>query len=115
MNSLKTNNVSKRHNMKTTLSILLLSATSLVMTAPAKAADPCQQVLCLSGVMAGKGVVSGCSGAVGDYFSIIETKHGSFLPDHTAKKRKKQLDKCPAAGADVIEKINNKFGRLRGL
>lgn len=101
--------------MKTTLSILLLSATSLVMTTPAKAADPCQQVLCLSGVMAGKGVVSGCSGAVGDYFSIIETKHGSFLPDHTAKKRKKQLDKCPAAGADVIEKINNKFGRLRGL
>ncbi|EBM5962876.1 hypothetical protein D2B43_18085 [Salmonella enterica] len=101
--------------MKNTLSILLLAASSVVLTAPAKAANPCQQILCLSGVMAGKGVVSGCSGAVGDYFSNIGFKHGSFSPSETAKKRKKELNKCPAAGADVIEKINNKFGRLRGL
>lgn len=101
--------------MKNILSIVLLATSSLVLIAPAKGADPCKQVLCLSGVMAGKGVVSDCSGAVKEYFSIIDLKHGAFSPDRTAKKRKKQLDKCPAAGADVIEKINNKFGRLRGI
>lgn len=101
--------------MKKILSLFLLSASSLLLTAPAQAADPCAQVLCLSGVMAGEGVVSGCSGPVSDYFSIIEEKHGAFLPDHTSSKRKEQLDKCPAAGSDVIEKVNDKFGRLRGL
>ncbi|WP_407238549.1 hypothetical protein [Escherichia coli] len=41
-------------------------------------------------------------------------KHGSFLPDHTSRKRK-TADKCSSAGSDVVEKINNKFSRLRGL
>jgi uncharacterized caspase-like protein len=101
--------------MRIALSLVLLATSSMMLTAPAKAADPCEQVLCLSGVMAGKGVVSGCSEPVSDYFSIVDTKHGAFLPDHTSRKRKKQLDKCPDAGSNVIEKINNKFGRLRGL
>ncbi len=51
---------------------------------------------------------AGVQGPVGDYFNIIEKKHGSFLPDHTSRKRKKQLDKCSSAGSDVVEKINNK-------
>lgn len=118
MNSSKTNKTSKGFVMKAILSVLVLAASSVAMTAPAKAAkaaDPCEQVLCLYGVMTTGNIASGCSGPVGDYFNIIEKKHGSFLPDHTSRKRKKQLDKCSSAGSDVVEKINNKFGRLRGL
>ncbi|ECN7982613.1 hypothetical protein ZJ18_19775 [Salmonella enterica subsp. enterica serovar Typhimurium] len=115
MKSSKTNKTSKGFVMKAILSVLVLAASSVAMTAPAKAADPCEQVLCLYGVMTTGNVASGCSGPVGDYFNIIEKKHGSFLPDHTSRKRKKQLDKCSSAGSDVVEKINNKFGRLRGL
>lgn len=101
--------------MKNLLSLVLAASTVIAFTSSANAADPCKQILCLSGVMKGAGVVDGCSDAVADYFSIIDTKHGDFLPDHTAKKRKKQLDKCPDAGSDNIQKINDKFGRLRGL
>ena len=32
--------------MKAILSVLVLAASSVAMTAPAKAADPCEQVLC---------------------------------------------------------------------
>jgi hypothetical protein len=74
--------------MKAILSVLVLAASSVAMTAPAKAADPCEQVLCLYGVMTTGNVASGCKGPVGDYFNIIEKKHGSFLPDHTSRKRK---------------------------
>ncbi|MCE0491169.1 hypothetical protein LU196_14065 [Pantoea sp. Mb-10] len=115
MNSLKTNKASNGIALKSALPGMLLAVAALAVTAPAKAADPCEQVLCLAGVMAGKGVVSGCANPVADYFDIVETSHGAFLPDHTSRKRKSQLDKCPAAGSDTIEKINDKFGRLRGL
>lgn len=77
--------------MKAILSVLVLAASSVAMTAPAKAADPCEQVLCLYGVMTTGNIASGCSGPVGDYFNIIEKKHGSFLPDHTSRKRKKVM------------------------
>lgn len=72
MNSSKTNKTSKGFVMKAILSVLVLAASSVAMTAPAKAADPCEQVLCLYGVMTTGNVASGCSGPVGDYFNIIE-------------------------------------------
>lgn len=102
--------------MKKTLLASGIVLMTIAMTLPAKAADPCTQVLCLFGVVATGKIQSGCGGAVSDYFSIQEFSHGAFLPDHTQRKRKSDvLDKCPSADSDKVNQINNKLGRLRGL
>ena len=93
-----------------------LSVLSMSLTLPAKAADPCTQVLCLFGVVSTGKVQSGCKSAVAGYFSIQDFSHGSFLPDHTQRSRKsKVLDKCPSADSGKVQEINDKLGRLRGL
>lgn len=81
---------------------------------PAKAADPCQPVLCMWGLVATGDIQSGCSGSVGDYFSQIDFKHGKFSASRTEKKRRGWLTgNCPSASSDHVNQIQNKFGRLR--
>lgn len=102
--------------MKKTIIATGFSLLAMSLTMPAKAADPCTQVLCLFGVVATGKVQSGCGSAVAGYFSIQEFKHGAFLPDHTQRKRKSDvLDKCPSADSGKVQQINDKLGRLRGL
>ena len=75
--------------MKILLSLVVAVSTVIAFTLSAKATNPCGQVLCLSGEMNAANVVDSCSDAVADCFSIIETKLGSFIPNHFAKKCKK--------------------------
>ncbi|EOG1857792.1 conjugal transfer protein TrbM, partial [Klebsiella pneumoniae] len=44
---------------------------------------------------------------------IIKKKHGAFNPSRTFNARKSFLNGCPAATADVIDKIMSKYGRIR--
>jgi hypothetical protein len=60
---------------------------------------------------------SECRNQISDFFKKQVTKHGGFLPDHTADARQKMLnDECPS-GYDAsknIAEIISKFGRMKG-
>ncbi|EAQ9840278.1 TPA: conjugal transfer protein TrbM [Klebsiella pneumoniae] len=83
-----------------------------VVSEPVNNSDPCTVVLCMYGKATGNSS-SECSGAEGKFFSIIKKKHGAFNPSRTFNARKSFLNGCPAATADVIDKIMSKYGRIR--
>ncbi|WP_318386838.1 IncN plasmid KikA protein [Enterobacter sp.] len=106
--------------LKTSITALFLGG--LLACSSANAKDPCKMVACMAGKLGGDfGNLEGsdCSGAVGDFFSIVETgKHGVFRPDKTARSRLKALKECPdklAQNTSVVNSIISKFGRVRGL
>ncbi|EPN9162935.1 TrbM/KikA/MpfK family conjugal transfer protein [Escherichia coli] len=106
--------------LKTGITALLLG--TLLACGNANAQDPCRMVACMAGKVGGEyGNLDGsdCSGAVADFFSIVETgKHGVFRPDKTARSRLKALKKCPdqlAQNTNAVDSIISKFGRVRGL
>lgn len=106
--------------LKTSVTALLLGG--LLACSSAYAKDPCRMVACMAGKLGGQyGNLAGsdCSGAVADFFEIVETgKHGVFRPDKTARSRLKALKQCPdqlAQNTNVVNSIISKFGRVRGL
>lgn len=91
---------------------LAFSVSMLVLVTPAQAKDACKTVLCMAGMVQGAGVVSGCSGAVRDYFSIIKFRKGKFSASRTASARGSFLNSCPANDG-WASKINSQYGRMR--
>ncbi|MGP5477582.1 TrbM/KikA/MpfK family conjugal transfer protein [Pseudomonas helleri] len=91
-------------------SFLLVAFLSAQAT-PALAKDPCKTVLCMAGMLQGKGTVSGCSGPVSDFFNIVKKKKGKFKPDATQDARREFVNQCPAAG-NWGNKIADKYGRI---
>ncbi|WP_251327450.1 hypothetical protein, partial [Escherichia coli] len=113
-NNLKTSQSSEAINMKKYLSVTLMALSISIYSIPTKAADPCQPVLCMWGLVATGSVQDGCSGSVNNYFSQISFKHGKFSASRTEKKRRGWLtNNCPSASPAYVDKIQNKFGRLR--
>ncbi|MBD8829019.1 TrbM/KikA/MpfK family conjugal transfer protein [Pseudomonas sp. CFBP 13602] len=89
---------------------------AFLLTAHASSAfakDPCETVLCMAGMLQGKGVVTGCDGPVADFFDIVKKKHGSFRPDATQNARRQFVNQCPTPGG-WGDKIADKYGRIRG-
>lgn len=70
----------------------------------------CETVLCLFGKMNGASQ-SECKSAEKKYFDILVRKRGKIRWGDTAKKRLEYLDSCPSPEND---KINKKFGKMRG-
>ena len=109
--------------LKTGITALLLGSLLVVSTAHAESQESkqCKMVACMAGKFGGKyGNVDGsdCAGPIAEFFSIKDTKHGDFLPDHSAKKRKKELDTCKdelSQHTGAVGDIIHKFGRVEGL
>lgn len=76
--------------------------------------DPCKVFLCMAGMVYGENP-SECHGSVKKFFSInaFKKKH-RFNPGKTFDMRKQFLGNCPSADRDHLNKIMNKFGRIRG-
>ena len=88
----------------------LLFALSIPMSS-AYAADACETILCLWGKMSGSDG-SNCSSAENDFFSIIVTKDGGFLSDHTFDARQTFLNQCTVVDPSFITQVMDKFGRV---
>lgn len=93
---------------------LLSGALMLGASSQASAEDnPCVVAMCLWGKLQNGSTPEGCSDAERTFFDIKKKKHGSFLPDHTFDARAKFLNKCPDPGREYLDKILNKFGRMK--
>lgn len=109
--------------LRTGLTALLLGSLLVTSTVHAESEESkqCRMVACMAGKVGGKyGNVDGsdCAGPIADFFSIKDKKHGDFLPDHSAKKRLKELNKCKdelSQNTGVVNDIISKFGRLESL
>lgn len=104
--------------MKNPLSIFLVAITStlILTTGTAQASDnSCGMVLCLGGRILGGSGGSECSSYEKKYFNIIVKKKGKFSASRTAKERDKELKKCAGGDSQIVSKIGDKFGGVRGL
>ena len=90
----------------------LMAIFLAAQAAPAFAKDPCETVLCMAGMLQGKGIVKGCDGPVSDFFSIIQKKNGKFKASRTADARRKFVNQCPTPGG-WGDKITDKYGTVR--
>lgn len=99
--------------MKKIISASLVVLAMATQATPALAKDPCKTVLCMAGMLQGKGVVTGCDSAVKDFFDIVKKKKGKFKPDATQDARRQFLNQCPTPGS-WGDKIADKYGKLRG-
>lgn len=93
----------------TTISACILLAS---IGAPAYAKDPCKTVMCMWGVLKGKGIVKNCDEAVNDFKSIQVKKRGKFKPGATSDARQQFLNQCPN-DKDQQDQIINKYGTKR--
>lgn len=87
--------------------VLATQATSVF------AKDPCETVLCMAGMLQGKGIVTGCDGPVADFFDIKKKKKGKFKPQPTQDARRQFVNQCPTPGG-WGDKIADKYGKLQG-
>jgi len=90
---------------------LLVLVVLMVSAQPSYAKDPCESVLCLAGMLQGAGKVSGCSGAVSDYFNIRKFKRGKFKAGRTSRARGGYLDSC-STNDGWSSRINAAYGTL---
>ena len=77
--------------------------------------DACKKVMCLVGKIKGEDGGDDCDKPIKEYFSIIVTKKGKFSPSRTAAERQRELEKCANDISGSVDKVSQKFGRLRGL
>lgn len=109
--------------LKSGITVMLFGSLLVASTAHAQSEESkqCKMVACMAGKVGGSyGNIDGsdCAGPISDFFSIKDKKHGDFLPDHSAKKRKKELDKCKdelSQNTGAVGDIINKFGRIESL
>ncbi|MCQ3022716.1 TrbM/KikA/MpfK family conjugal transfer protein [Pseudomonas savastanoi] len=94
--------------------VCALFAVCLLGSGSAFAGDPCKSVLCLYGKFTGNSGGSECRSAELDYFSILVKKHGNIKWSQTATARQDYLNSCPGADQSYTQKINDKFGKVRG-
>jgi hypothetical protein len=99
--------------MKLTIYAPLIAIALVTQATSAFAKDPCETVLCMAGMLQGKGVVDGCEGPVADFFSIVVKHHGDFKPDATQDARREFVNDCPTPG-NWGDQIADKYGKLRG-
>ncbi|MGQ7746177.1 TrbM/KikA/MpfK family conjugal transfer protein [Pectobacterium brasiliense] len=78
------------------------------------AADPCEVVLCMYGKATGNNGESECRSAERAFFKIIKKNKHGFLPNHTLNARKDFLGECASADPEAVNKIQARFGRVRG-
>lgn len=88
----------------------VLFASTMALSVPAQAGDPCAMVLCLAGEAMGQGGGGACSGPIKDYFKIWKTKKGKFNGGRTASARASKLNQCSGADASTKKMIGDKFG-----
>ncbi|MBW3779591.1 conjugal transfer protein [Aeromonas veronii] len=82
---------------------------------PARAADPCEVVICMMGKVTGQSGGDACKDAIRSFFDIREFgRKGRFSPAQTANARKGMLGQCKAARPREINQIISKFGRVFG-
>ncbi len=98
--------------MKKILSTSALAIALATQAAPAFAKDPCETVLCMAGMLQGKGTVSGCSGPVSDFFSIVKTRKGKFKASATQEARRDFVNQCESNNG-WGDRIANKYGKVR--
>ncbi|PHX40069.1 hypothetical protein AO263_32310 [Pseudomonas sp. NZIPFR-PS5] len=98
--------------MKNLISALLIALGLAAPVPPAFAKDPCATVLCMAGMLQGKGAVTGCDGPIADFFDIVKKKHGDFEPDATQDARREFTNSCPDTDG-WGDKIADKYGKLR--
>jgi hypothetical protein len=93
--------------------VVLLTFTS----GEARAADPCESLLCMAGKLQGQSGGDACSAPIGDYFAIMKFgRHGRFNPSKTAAARLNFLTSCAADGVgDWPMRINAAYGPLRSM
>ncbi|EFI8498275.1 hypothetical protein A9817_004281 [Escherichia coli] len=85
---------------------------SIVLSTSVYAKDPCETVLCMAGMLKGKGIVEGCDGPVADFFDIVKKKkHGKIDLNGTFNARKKFVNSCPQHNGWGND-ISNKYGRI---
>lgn len=99
--------------MKKIISASLVAMALATQATTAFAKDPCETVLCMAGMLQGKGIVTGCSGPVSDFFDIVKKKKGKFKPSATQDARRQFVNQCPTPGG-WGDKIADKYGQLRG-
>lgn len=96
--------------------LLTAGATGITQAAEKKQDDDaCSAVMCLVGKIDGDDGGDDCDPPIQRYFSIIATKKGKFSPSRTARERQKWLEKCATDNDSNAKKVNDKFGKLRGL
>ena len=98
---------------KLTITTFLICMTMLV-PAPALAADACEVVVCMYGKLTGNSGGNECKPAERSFFSIVKRNKHGFLPGPTASLREAFLRECKSADPLIISQIISKFGRLRG-
>lgn len=86
-------------------------AATTTTTVPAQAADACQVVLCMYGMVQGQNV-SQCSGAIASYFAIVATRHGHPDLSGTTNSRLSFTQGCTSAPAGFISAISQTFGNV---
>lgn len=98
--------------MRKIFSASLIAIALAAQTTPVFAKDPCETVLCMAGVLQGKGTVAGCDGPVADFYDIEVKKHGKFKPGATEDARRQFVNQCPTPG-NWGDKIADKYGKVR--
>lgn len=93
------------------VTLLLLPQPVLAKDNP----DACGAVLCLAGELVGGGGGSACSIYIAQYFAIQYWKKGRFKPNPTASMRMAFLTQCKSADSNVINRVNDAFGKRMGL
>lgn len=56
-----------------------------------------------------------CNSYIEKYFGIVAYKHGDFSPDRTLKARANFLNQCKGGDNNTNNKVNDKYGKSRGL
>ena len=82
-----------------------------VSYSPAAHAGPCAALLCMAGMPA---TGAGCSGPVGEFFSIQVWGFWGYEPGATAARRAAFLNSCSGAAANeaVVQRIIGTYGTL---
>lgn len=94
--------------------ILIAAATAALLSTQSTIvqAGSCETVLCMAGMLQGKGTVENCDGPVGDFFSIVVKKDGHFSPDRTEAARREFVNQCPTPG-NWGDQIADAYGTVR--
>ena len=97
---------------KTAMAAVMLCVTAGA-SLPAKAADPCEVVLCMYGKATGNSGGGECSSPEKAFFDIVKKNKHGFLPSHTADARKDFLMQCKGADPAAVSQIISKLGRVK--